>query len=474
MSFALYWAWVFMAILSPIALSDFSLGASQPIRIAGSLGIAAGLALQYAVLPKASVIDSKFHATIALLFPCAHATLLLLAHIGALSLPTELYVATSFLAGVASTLLLNSIGAAFALYERKRGIYVTCLASMMGAVIAAMTTLTPSEVMLACEALLIPASVILFRRAKLIPAPETKQDRIHARESILLYRPLLAFMFLFGLMFGLLIAQTTAVSISAEDGVIFLIAVASSGIIMIFIVETSRIPVDVESLQRVLLALATILLGALLVADGWPALLCMLALTVCFGVFDMASFVTLYEIIRENNLPQLSTFALGRIPCESGIALGWLAGAVVEQAFPAEQKPILIAAFAVAALVIVMLAVMGSGNKMRTRDSVATPAQSASVAFGQRGEGDAAPKREIAAMAEQFALSPRETEVLEMLAAGRSPKRIAEKLFISESTAKSHCYRIYKKTGVHSQQDLLDLIEERMRAAEASRWKLIP
>ena len=62
-------------------------------------------------------------------------------------------------------------------------------------------------------------------------------------------------------------------------------------------------------------------------------------------------------------------------------------------------------------------------------------------------------------VAKQFKLSPRETEVLGILVKGRNAKYISEKLFISESTAKTHISNVYRKTGVHSQQELLDAIE---------------
>lgn len=45
-------------------------------------------------------------------------------------------------------------------------------------------------------------------------------------------------------------------------------------------------------------------------------------------------------------------------------------------------------------------------------------------------------------------LSPREKEILLMLAEGASNKDIADKLFLSLNTIKSHIYNIYKKIGV--------------------------
>ena len=57
-------------------------------------------------------------------------------------------------------------------------------------------------------------------------------------------------------------------------------------------------------------------------------------------------------------------------------------------------------------------------------------------------------------------LSPREAEVLTWAAQGRNAKAIAEKLFISESTTKTHMSNIYRKAGIHSQQELIALLDQ--------------
>lgn len=55
-------------------------------------------------------------------------------------------------------------------------------------------------------------------------------------------------------------------------------------------------------------------------------------------------------------------------------------------------------------------------------------------------------------------LTPREVEVMQMLCAGRSRSYIAETLFISENTVKTHSDRLYKKLGVHSREELQGLV----------------
>jgi two-component system nitrate/nitrite response regulator NarL len=51
-------------------------------------------------------------------------------------------------------------------------------------------------------------------------------------------------------------------------------------------------------------------------------------------------------------------------------------------------------------------------------------------------------------------LSPRESEIVKMVAVGMRNKEIANKLFIGEGTVKSHLHAIYKKLGVHGRVEL--------------------
>ena len=61
---------------------------------------------------------------------------------------------------------------------------------------------------------------------------------------------------------------------------------------------------------------------------------------------------------------------------------------------------------------------------------------------------------------ERYGLSNRESEILSFALRGRTSERIAQELVISKSTVDTHLRRIYAKCGVHSRQELLDLIDE--------------
>ncbi len=73
----------------------------------------------------------------------------------------------------------------------------------------------------------------------------------------------------------------------------------------------------------------------------------------------------------------------------------------------------------------------------------------------------------LCAIADEFGLSPRETEVFVLLARGRSLPIIKNELSIATGTAQTHIRHIYEKLGIHTRQELFDLIESRLgRRAE--------
>ena len=58
-----------------------------------------------------------------------------------------------------------------------------------------------------------------------------------------------------------------------------------------------------------------------------------------------------------------------------------------------------------------------------------------------------------------YGLTARECEVALLLAKGRSLPFIQEELHIAQGTAQTHLSHIYRKLGVHSRQEFLDVIE---------------
>ncbi len=65
----------------------------------------------------------------------------------------------------------------------------------------------------------------------------------------------------------------------------------------------------------------------------------------------------------------------------------------------------------------------------------------------------------VGRMAEQYRLSPREVDVLRLLSRGRSVPYMRDALVISKSTIETHIKHLYAKAGVHSRQELINLLE---------------
>jgi len=69
-------------------------------------------------------------------------------------------------------------------------------------------------------------------------------------------------------------------------------------------------------------------------------------------------------------------------------------------------------------------------------------------------------------LAREYDLTARERDVLELLARGRNGHYIQEKLVVSYNTVKTHVFHIYSKLGVHTQQEIIDLVEDPGRAVQ--------
>ncbi len=113
----------------------------------------------------------------------------------------------------------------------------------------------------------------------------------------------------------------------------------------------------------------------------------------------------------------------------------------------------------------------GSGGASQLPEVIGAPA-SASSSAGAAGlaDGVSAPGADeraaedltalrCARAREIYGLSSREAEVMELIVRGNTGPAIAEMLFISENTMRTHSKRIYAKMGVHKKQELVVLVE---------------
>jgi DNA-binding CsgD family transcriptional regulator len=66
-----------------------------------------------------------------------------------------------------------------------------------------------------------------------------------------------------------------------------------------------------------------------------------------------------------------------------------------------------------------------------------------------------------AAQLERVGVTPRELEILELIAQGLSNREIAEQLFVSENTVKTHSSRLFDKLGARRRTQAVQLGKQR-------------
>jgi len=131
-----------------------------------------------------------------------------------------------------------------------------------------------------------------------------------------------------------------------------------------------------------------------------------------------------------------------------GNAFGfWAAAAVGDGLIPPYVMPLA----CIWVLSIALVAVASRRSKM----------SDALVDVGPVGQPAASPSMQKAAVQDwlqTYGLTNRENEVFELLVQGRDANYICAKLFVSETTVRTHIRNIYRKLGIHNRQELFNLV----------------
>lgn len=116
-------------------------------------------------------------------------------------------------------------------------------------------------------------------------------------------------------------------------------------------------------------------------------------------------------------------------------------------------------AIAITAIYLLTMIVSHTNSSSADQEEAQTPrneAQEESTALADRIA--ASIEERCVEIASEYKLSPRETEVLVLLAQGRTRVYIQDELVLAENTVKTHIAHIYKKLDVGNRQEMLDLV----------------
>jgi DNA-binding CsgD family transcriptional regulator len=161
------------------------------------------------------------------------------------------------------------------------------------------------------------------------------------------------------------------------------------------------------------------------------------------GLLYLVGLNTLAVLMRLGRARALPLIAAALLFCCAGMA----AGVVVFNLLGQSAQIFSLCLLSLFFVALMMTALYETGNKQR--EVARASAMTVESRFAQNCQ----------TFARHFDLSPRETEILIYLARGRGSIWIGNQLSISPETVRTHCKRIYDKTGVHNKEDLIDAVD---------------
>lgn len=228
--------------------------------------------------------------------------------------------------------------------------------------------------------------------------------------------------------------------------------VVSAGVIAIALIavrsKNHLMPRACYHLLGIGLMAGALLLPTVLV---YPALDVRIPLTVnaasytCFGMF---SWLILASVCRLHSSLCVRSVAAVRAAWAVGPAIGMMAARLAMGAFGVTLEVVF--PFAVLGAFAVFIAANAAFDGNMLLEALDLVPSERRQRFQEK----------CRAVIERYGLTEREGEVMTLFAKGRNLDYIKDELCLSKSTVSTHRQHIYQKLGVHSLQDMLDLIQD--------------
>lgn len=241
--------------------------------------------------------------------------------------------------------------------------------------------------------------------------------------------------------------QYAYAGVQAVDSLLATIAVVALALLLL-LRRSSRMAKDCYFAICLLLTLGIVLLPAPGLFANVGSFIPLAVSSAAYSTFGM--FIWILTACICSSFPQatIAAFASIRAAWAIGPLLGIVLGRAVLETMGLSPAGIyVITLCGIIALVVVSTFVFSSEDLGKIMAIVPTRTQ-------QRF------RHKCQLVAQRFGLTERESEIMMMLAKGRNLPFIQDQLYLSRSTVSTHRQHIYQKTGVHSQQELIDLVQE--------------
>ena len=170
---------------------------------------------------------------------------------------------------------------------------------------------------------------------------------------------------------------------------------------------------------------------------------------ICYNLFYMLAWVYLTQTARAYDVVPRRLFGLGLGMAYTGGLAGTLLGGYLTSVYTLGYRIESLIALVCAGLVLLAFLFVADTKTF-------------ALVLDADDERPQTPRRfrlRVEEVAQTYGLTAKETEVLLLVAKGRTTQRIREELGISTGTANTHLMHIYKKLDVHDRQSLLDMLE---------------
>ena len=168
-------------------------------------------------------------------------------------------------------------------------------------------------------------------------------------------------------------------------------------------------------------------------------------------LFDILTWVLVAQAVSVYSLQPNRYFGFLIAGKNMGYLMGLLLATVTLQYDPGVIQVVTVVPILLLALIVLFVWVFPERVIEQLFCAIAVP--------NKAGSKGADLEKGVAAVAKECGCTPRETEVLGLLARGRTQAGIAKRLGISPGTAHSHIVHVYQKLGVGKQQELIEKVE---------------
>lgn len=360
------------------------------------------------------------------------------------------------LAGIGLTCLFMPWIELLGAYDRRAGVFSLIGSVVLGACAYLVMNMLPFpfNIALLCISPLASLAVVVMLEHSDAVMPAPFVPRQQSRKNARIAAPFKVMTVAYGVVLGLGIGLTTQIQGGATLYTGIACAIALGAVAGMLCLRYAAQRIQRNGAFQILFPVLIIALIPMSFLQGLPATICNLLVLGCYTLFEIIGIYLALFLASRYKASRLQLASNIQACLYLGLLAGHVIGVVATSSGVMDYAMISGAALGLVVVLAIMVTLFGIGPLGRAQ--------------AQAKEEEAAPdtepsqgrwKTRCQEVAQEYGLSARETEVFMLLAKGRGIEHIQGKLNISGHTVKSHVYNIYRKMGINSREELLDLVE---------------